>query len=140
MISVGLPFIELQTALYQRLVNDSTLMGLITTVVDHVGKGKTYPYVVIGEPTLTFEDVKLTNLSEMAVTLHIWCNQKESVGNKQTYQILNAIYEALRYRLTVQGYDVVKTAPQEPRVFDDIDNITKHGVITYRFTLQKRSE
>lgn len=137
MIGVGLPFIELQTALYQRLVNDTTLMNLVTDVVDHVSEGLTYPYVVIGEPTLNFQDVKITDLSELTVTLHVWCSQNESAGNKQTYQILEAIYEALKYKLNVPGYKTVKTVPQQPKVFDDIDNVTKHGVITYRFTLQR---
>lgn len=137
MIGVGLPFIELQTALYQRLVNDTTLMNLVTDVVDHVSEGLIYPYLVIGEPTLNFQDVKLTDLSELTVTLHVWCSQNDNAGNRQTYQILSAVYDALKYKLNVPGYKTVKTVPQQPKVFDDIDNITKHGVITYRFTLQR---
>lgn len=138
MISVGLPFIELQTALYQRLVNDTTLMSLVTDVVDHVDEGLTYPYVVIGEPSLVFEDIKVADVSVLSATLHVWCSKEVYSGNGRTYQILNAIYEALKYKLNLQGYEVVKTAPQEPKVFDDIDNLTKHGVITYQFTLKRK--
>jgi Protein of unknown function (DUF3168) len=138
-ISVELSFEELQTALYQRLSNDTTLMSLITSVVDHVSEDTPFPYVVIGEPRISFENTKNSDVQEVAITLHSWYNQQlsDNYGNTETYKILNAIYDSLKYKLYVNGWKVVRTVVDEPRVFDDIDNITKHGAITYRFTLQK---
>lgn len=139
---MSLPFIELQKALYQRLTNDAVLSSLVTEVYDYISEDAKFPYIVIGEPRLRFENVKNSDIQEVTVTLHTWHNQAESgdYGNVKSYEILDAIYSALKYKLDVNDWEVVRTQPNEPKIFEDIDQITKHGVITYTFTLKRRKE
>lgn len=105
------PFIPLQTALYQRLANDVELNELITGIHDNVQKDIPFPYIVIGEPRIpTQEIVKFNNIYNCTVTLHTWFNQQaaDRYGNTATYEILDAVHEALKVRLTVEGFKMSK--------------------------------
>lgn len=135
---MGLPFLELQTAVYQRLANDDKVKNMVTKIADHISDDMEFPYIVIGEPSLTFEEIKNADVSEVSLTLHVWSSQEENRGNRQTYEILNAIFEALRPKLHLSSFDLIRVRVQEPKVFDDIDDRVKHGVIIYRFTLKRR--
>ena len=142
MNTLSLPFIELQTSLYQRLSGSNELTSLVSGIYDYVTKDTPFPYIHIAEPTLSFEGVKASNVQELKVTLHAWYNQMESenYGNAEVYRMLNAIYKSLKAPLDVPGWNVVRTKVSNPKVFDDINDILKHGVITYSFTLQKTGE
>lgn len=137
-----LPELELQTALYERLSSDDKLMSLLAEqgVYDYVTSETPFPYVVISEPSLVDEEVKNADVFDMSVTLHVWHNQQTSgeYGNFKPMQIKAAIYEALNYRLLLQNYEVRRVRVTQNLIFDDIDNICKHGVLTYRFTLYKK--
>ncbi|QCR33126.1 DUF3168 domain-containing protein [Lysinibacillus sp. SGAir0095] len=134
------PFKPLQTALYQRLSNDSELKKIITGIYDHVEVDIPFPYIIIGEPRIpTQEIVKFNNIYNCTVTLHTWFNQQTAnrYGNTATYEILDAVHEALKIRLDVVGYKNVNAYMDSPKVLDDIDNILKHGILNYHITLQE---
>lgn len=146
---MALPFREVQRALYQRLTSDAALLSLLATneeegwfgVYDHVTEDTPFPYIVIGEPLMDLEnDVKVEDIIEETLVLHVWHNQQTSgqVGNAVVYEILSAIHSALAYELLLPNYKVMEVRPTQPRVFDDIDNIRKHGVISYTFKLIKK--
>lgn len=146
---MALPFREVQRALFQRLTTDAALLSLLAVdteqgymgVYDHVIEDTPFPYIVIGEPLMDLEnDVKVEDIVEETITLHIWHNQQTSgqVGNTVVYEILSAIHSTLAYELLLPNYKVMEVRPTQPRVFDDIDNIRKHGVISYTFKLIKK--
>lgn len=137
---MALPFLEVQGALYRRLKTDSALSGLVNEIYDYVPVDAPFPYIVIGEPRLEFEDVKNSDVQEMTVTLHAWYSQKSAgkYGNAATYRILDAVYTALKYKLKLESWDIVRTVVVEPKVFSDIDDAVKHGVLTYRFTVKRK--
>ena len=137
---MALPFLELQTAVYQRLSNDASLLNLVTGVYDHVTAGTAFPYVYLGEPLLNIgQEVKIEEIVEETIAIHVYHNQETTgeYGNEKVYAILEAIHEALRYKIELPSYEIMQVTPREPRVFDDIDNVQKHGVITYKYKLLK---
>lgn len=134
------PFKPLQTALYQRLANDEGLLSIVTGIYDHVEKDIPFPYIVIGEPRIpTQENVKFNNIYNCTVTLHTWFNQQtaERWGNTATYELIDAVHEALKLRLEVAGFKNVEAHMSNPKILDDIDDILKHGVLDYHITLQE---
>lgn len=146
MIELALPFIPLQKAIYQRLISDNQLSTLLAKdennlgIYDYITEDTPFPYIVIGEPTLEEEQIKANEAFDVSVTLHVWHNQQESgnYGNYVPYTIINVIHNIFKYnRLEVEGYEVVRLQFREPKVFDDIDNVLKHGVITLKFVLKR---
>ena len=146
---MALPFRELQKAVYQKLTTDAPLLSLLTVdndngyygIYDYVTEETPFPYIVIGEPSMSLEkEVKVEDIVEETLLLHVWHNQATSgkYGNATVYDILSAIHTALAYELVLQNYKVMRVTPSQPRVFDDIDNIRKHGVITFKFQLLKK--
>ncbi|MEH6941526.1 DUF3168 domain-containing protein [Bacillus sp. JJ722] len=127
-------FMSLQTAVYQRLSSDIKLNELITGVYDHVPEDTPFPYVVIGEPIGNPFEVKILNVEEISLVIHVWSKYE---GKKEAYDILNACHNAMKYKLDVQGYKVERTQWENAKVFDDIDGVKKHGVVTLRFILTK---
>ncbi|AVK84447.1 hypothetical protein C3943_13135 [Lysinibacillus sp. B2A1] len=137
---MALPFIELQRAVYQRLSNDAALLNLVAGVYDHVTEDTPFPFVYLGEPILNIDqEVKIEEIAEETIAIHVYHNQATSgeYGNKKVYEIIEAIHEALRYKMAIQSYEILQVTPREPRVLDDIDNVQKHGVITYKYKLLK---
>lgn len=135
-----LPFIELQRAVYQRLFNDAALLNLVAGVCDHVTEDTPFPYVYLGEPLLNIDrEVKIEEIAEETIAIHVYHNQATGgeYGNAKVYEIIEAIHEALRYKIELPSYEILQVKPREPRVFDDIDNVQKHGVITYKYKLLK---
>jgi len=137
---MALPFLELQTAVYQMLSNDASLLNLVTGVYDHVTEQTPFPYVYLGEPLLDIDrEVKIEDIAEETIAIHVYHNQETSgeYGNAKVYEILDAVHEALKYKIELPSYEIMQVTPREPRVFDDIDNVQKHGVITYKYKLLK---
>lgn len=136
-----LPDIELQTALYRRLSADEGLLSLVSGVYDHVTEDTAFPYVVLSNPTISDESLKNSEVFEYSVTLHIWHNQATSgeYGNRKPFLIKQAVYDALRYKLELPSYHVRRVCITENLLFNDVDDRLKHGVLTYRFTLQTKT-
>ncbi|GLC89333.1 DUF3168 domain-containing protein [Lysinibacillus piscis] len=137
---MALPFVELQTAVYQRLSTDASLLNLVTGVYDHVTEETPFPYVYLGEPMLNIDqEVKIEEIVEETIAIHVYHNQATNgeYGNVKVYEIIASIHEALKYKIELTSYEIMQVTPHEPRVFDDIDNVHKHGVITYKYKLLK---
>jgi hypothetical protein len=122
----------LQVAIYQRLSLDPVISEMVTGVFDSVGEDQAFPYITIGEPSLLPFDTKNTFGEEVSLVIHVW---SDYAGKKECYDILNACFKALAYRLDVTGFKVLRAGRQSMRVFDDIDPVIKHGVLRMRYTI-----
>jgi len=120
----------LQTALFQRLSSDSAVTGLVTGVFDYVPEGTVFPYIRIGEPTVTPQVTKTTYGEQVSVVIHAWSQYR---GKKEAYDILNACLAATTSPLQVNGFDLFDQRVDQLQVFDDIDGMTKHGVLRVIF-------
>lgn len=138
-------FEALFDAVYARLLGDATLKQLVYTpmtktsrtfngVYDSVPENAPFPYVVIGEPTETDFDVKLQETVETTLTIHTW---SKTPGKLESYKLLEAVSNALRAFLIVEGYTLEDVKKQRTAVFDDIDGVLRHGVLTLEYTLTK---
>lgn len=140
---MSLAFVPTHQAVYNRLLNETDVQALLKTTVDgkkykkvcdYVPTDIPYPYIVISEPRTDPFAVKNSDVVDVYITLHIWSNYK---GKKEAYDILTACHEAFKIKLNITGYKVNETSWSDARVFDDIDGVLRHGVLTLKFNLEK---
>lgn len=128
--------LDVQTALYQRLHGDATLLALATGgVYDEVPQSTPYPYIVIGEATEVPDDTLTERGKDTTVTIHVW---SKAPGNKQTLQIIERLDELLdNQSLTVNGWNAWRVQNEFVEVLRENTDGTlyRHGVPRYRITL-----
>lgn len=124
--------LAIQAAIYQRLTNYAPLN---VPIYDDVPQGAAFPYITIGDDTLTEWDQDACLGADATLTLHVWSRER---GRKQTKQIQGLLYDALhRYPLTVNGAHAVDCLWEMSESFLDPDGHTRHGVSRFRITLQR---
>nr|WP_309101680.1 DUF3168 domain-containing protein [Fredinandcohnia onubensis] len=121
----------LQQAIFRRLDSDTALKAKVTGILDDVEEGQVFPYVTIGEPTITPFETKTTHGEQATVVLHCW---SQYAGKKEAYEILNLMLKAMTNApLQVEGFSLFKTQLEQMNVIIDIDDVTKHGIMRLRF-------
>jgi len=135
---MGMAIWDFQTALYNRLVANTTLTALVDAdhIHDHVPTKESYPFVVVGDDMSTEWDTKGRNGEELAVQIHVW---DQNPGLKWTKQILQAIYAALHNVELTLGVDYHNVLLQYvgSQTFVEPDNVTRHGVIRFRALIEE---
>jgi len=123
-----------QTAVYDRLTGDPTLMALVDAVNDQVPENAAFPYVAIGEDTAVDFGTKSEPGQELTLTLHAW---SRAHGRKQVKDILARVHALLHEQaLPVSGFSHVLTRFAFTETFRDPDGLTQHGVARYRVVVQ----
>lgn len=127
----------LQQSIYSRLSTDIDLMAKITGVFDDVPDGQVFPYVTLGEDTVTDWSTKTNYGEELTHTLHVWSRYK---GKKEVKEIMSLILQSITSEpLALAGGFFVNMAQVEfMEVFTDPDGITKHGVMRFRFNITQQ--
>lgn len=131
--------VDVQTAVYGALNNDSTLGGLVQAVYDFTPQEATdddadFPYVVIGEDTAAPWDTDDILGAEWTVTIHSWSRYR---GQKEVKQIMDACYNVLhRASLSVSNFSTITVEWEFSESLLDPDGLTHHGVQRYRLLLQ----
>ena len=121
---------ELQQAIYTALTGDSTLMGMIQGVHDHVPQGQVFPYVTIGEATARDWSAVGLNGIETTLILNVWSRAR---GRKQAKQIMAEIHRILHDAdLTVTGHALADLRFEFSETTLDPDGLTYHGITRYR--------
>jgi hypothetical protein len=126
---------ELQKTIYTKLNTDSTIRTTYSaTVHDHVSTGTAFPYVVIGEETLTDDSsAKDIDFNEFTLTIHTFSRNR---GRKEAKQIMARIYTLLhKASLTITGATHVNTRFEYSDVVREQDGLTYHGVQRFRTIL-----
>lgn len=131
----------LQTAIYSALTGDAALMALVNGVYDQVPQddidasvAANYPYVVIHGQQLNNNDTDTEEGFDGTVTIHTW---SQSYGNKESYEVMQAVYRALhRVNLSVVGYGLSTIHQEYSELMRDPDGITRHGVQRFRVILE----
>ncbi len=100
-------------------------------VLDDVPQGQAFPYVVIGEDTVTdWPMLGDDEAEEIAVTIHVWSRY---AGRKEAKELMGTIKAALHQQtLTVDGQQLVTLRFAFETLFMDPDGLTRHGVIRFR--------
>ena len=126
---------ELQKTIFTTLNSDNTITSTYSaTVHDHVPQGTSFPYIVIGEETMTDESsTKTLDFNNFTLTIHIFSRNR---GRKEAKQIMARIYELLHNQnLTVTGADHINTRFEFSDVIKENDGLTYHGVQRFRTIL-----
>ena len=126
---------ELQKTIFTTLNSDSTITSTYSaTVHDHVPQGTSFPYIVIGEETMTDESsTKDIDFNNFTLTIHIFSRNR---GRKEAKQIMARIYELLHNQnLSVTGADHINTRFEFSDVIKENDGLTYHGVQRFRTIL-----
>lgn len=133
-----LPFLEIQTAIYQKLKASTFLQTLGVEVYDTPDENTPYPYVTIGEPYSNPLDTKTSNREQITFTIHAWRKDNDdSTGKRILYEILSACQQALiTRRYSINGLTVLDVTRDGAQVFNDVEVGLKHGVLTVRYKVQ----
>ena len=126
---------ELQKTIFTTLNGDNTITSTFSaTVHDHVPQGTSFPYIVIGEETMTDESsAKTLDFNNFTLTIHIFSRNR---GRKEAKQIMARIYELLHNQnLSVTGADHINTRFEFSDVIKENDGLTYHGVQRFRTIL-----
>ena len=96
-----------------------------------------FPYIVIGDDSLTAWDTDETLGTQIEVELHVW---SRSAGFKEAKTIMGEIYTLLHMEtLTATGYKIVDSLCTFSDAMRDPDGETRHGVMRFLLTVQKTS-
>ncbi|MFD2704238.1 DUF3168 domain-containing protein [Salibacterium lacus] len=125
---------EVQTAFYSALTAHQPLMDKVVGVYDTAPESPEYPYVTIGEPTVSPFDNKVTNGENIVWVLHCWSQYN---GKKEAMEILNLMNEAFTEQpLQIGGgffvQDFKRDSGNALRVITDVDGQTRHGILRVR--------
>lgn len=127
--------LELQGAMVAVLAADGPLQALIgnpARLYQQVPPNPTKPYVTIGDADENDDSVDNLDAAEIFPDVHVWSDSpaKDYVECKR---ICSAIRRALHNAdLTLTENRCVQIQHRITRVFVDADNITRHGVVTFR--------
>ncbi|WP_107839449.1 tail completion protein gp17 [Metasolibacillus meyeri] len=143
--------IALQTAIVQRLSEDSDLLALIPIdlmaeeekdrrLYDYIPNEALSPYIHVSAPTISRVLAGPDLLQDISVTLHIWHNQEQTgeYGNYMPALFLNAVKQALRFKLNIVDFEITKVDIDDERIFEDINAVVKHAVLSLTYRLFKR--
>lgn len=126
----GFTGVILQKALYDHLMNDPALMGQVTGVFDQVKEGQTFPYITMGEVTISDWSSKTFNGEEHLLEFHIWSTHK---GSKEIREIAEKLYDRLdQPDLTIADHHLVTINFGFFQNFYEEDHGIRHGIL--RFT------
>jgi len=120
----------LQAALYDQLSEDTALTIKVKGIYDYVPENTKYPYVVIGDPTVSPFATKTSHGEEILVNLHSYSDYK---GKSETYGILNLMIQAItKTDLQLEGFTFIRLELEGMNVITDIDGKTKHGIARFK--------
>ena len=123
---------KLQKAIYQRLMDDPALQGLIgdpAHIFDDPPKGADYPYIVIGE-TKSTDWPGVEGGLEHDIRVHAFSRY---AGRREIKQIQSAVYDVLHdVELSLDGLKLVNLRFIFADVLRRTDGDIFHGVSRFR--------
>ena len=122
----------------QQVIYDKLAGDLSYSVYDEVPQSSNstdFPYVTIGEDSLTASDTDTELMQRVSITIHTWSRER---GRKECKQIQGEIYSSLnRASLTAAGYNFITITGEDSTSFYDADGFTRHGVQTFNLLMEE---
>lgn len=120
----------LHESFYTQLSEDTALTSRVTGVYDYVDENTKFPYVTIGDPTISPFPTKTSHGEEVLVNLHVFSKYK---GKTEAFEILNLMVQAAtKEDLTIEGFTFIRMELEGMNVITDIDGKTKHGIARFK--------
>lgn len=132
-------FLPLQQAVYARLVSQLSPIKVFDAPPGQPdGRPATdFPYVVVGDDTISPFDTDEAVGASATITLHVWSRYN---GNTEAKNIMGQIYTALNRQagtLSAVGYAFIDSLYEFGDVIKEADGKTRHGVCRFRITMEK---
>ena len=127
---------ELQTLIYNTLIADAAVQGLISDrVYDGQPDAANYPCVTFGPSDTVPENLAGVDASTEVIQLDVW--DRSNGRLRPCKEIMNAVRDALHLAdliLSVNALVHIEVTGQ--RVFRDSDGLTAHGIVTVSAELE----
>ena len=144
-MATGTSHEELYEALWLKLSDDATLLGLTGPHPSAASKARVYdepptnaamPYIVLDLPTATpFNTFGVTG-REWLVDVHVYSGHKGAQEAGQILARVEALLDHQHAALTVTGYTVARCALEDVNHLRE-SPLIRHGAARYRVTLQE---
>jgi hypothetical protein len=126
--------LPLQTAIYNKLTADATLMALVEGIFDRPPQSSAFPYVTIGDSAAKDLSNKSAVATDHKTVLHVWSRQG---GRAEAATIMDRLYQLLHQgTLTVTGHTLVIMHFTANTLTLENDGETYHGTLVLRIVLQ----
>jgi hypothetical protein len=130
----GFSHLPLQKAIYQRLIADTALMALIVGVYDRPSHNTNFPYVTLGESSISDWSTKTTTGLDQKVILHVWSREG---GRTQAATIMERIFALLHeVNFSVVGQTLVLIRFLSSSILLEDDGGTYQGVMRFHALLE----
>lgn len=125
--------VAIQKAVYDALSADVTLAAKISGVFDFVPAPTVFPYVSIGEATVTPFDSETFNGTDNDLYVHTWT---QGAGRKLAKEIMDDIYRILHNaNLVITGFCAVLCRFTFMETMIDPDGQSYHGIQRFRLII-----
>lgn len=130
--------LSIHKTVYELLTSDASLSSKVSEIYDGFPNLEQtpakFPFITFGDsnsnPFTTFEHAG----EEIFFTIHIWSRYK---GFKETLEITSDIQRLLSQQdIEVEGLGVVGCFFDSSDTMRDVDGITRHVILRYRFLIQ----
>lgn len=132
---------ELYNELYMQLFNNPIINNQFGgRVFDCVQKDAEYPYIIVGETSVTNDETTTSMVEDVGITFHVY---SQAYNRDEASQIIQFLGFVLNREFEINNYTFIKSRIDTQEVITDIDQYTKHGIIRlvykYRHNIRKRS-
>lgn len=129
--------LEIKKGIYDVLIADITLMGLVTGVFDKVPKTQEYPYIELGQGIET----KFNTFDRQGRNAQIFVNiYSQYEGFKEALEILDRVVELLDYTsisLTIHDLVYIRYESGETNLIVKDEGDTKHVMGQFNVIVQE---
>lgn len=131
------PSVELQTAVFDRLVADTGVHALCADrIYDNVPEARIFPYISFGMSDYYEDDSDC--IPARVETLQIDCWAQENGKKRPARELVDAVKAALHLHAPeLPTHGLVEMRVVAARVFGDPDGITAHGVVTLQAMIEE---
>lgn len=125
-----------QRAVYSQLTAQLPSVLVVDHVIQPEDTGKQrFPYVAIGDATVSEWDTDDASGGDVDVSLHIWSRER---GGREVKQLQGLVYEALhRQEFPIDGYHLVTVDYQTSEIYLESDGATRHGISRFRILIHE---
>lgn len=126
------PFLILNTAIADRIE-----LRTGREVHDDTPEKEVFPYIVMGAMHARDWSDKFTPGQEVNCTVHVWSEYK---GKKEVAMICDEVLQAVTWKKLDlgSGFNAVVDSMDDHSIITDIDGVTRHGILDFRFLIEER--
>ena len=121
-------------AIYNRLTADPALNDDITGVYDHVPEGTAFPYITIGDVTVTPAGAHDRFGARSTVTLHAWST---FLGRQEITTLVGHLMRLFDHQpLSIDGHATVVVAHEQTVTLRETDPDIRHAAVRFSLTTE----